>query len=125
MKQTAIKIQEIRLLANDEEVLDEANDILAEKLEELNRRSRYCYTANEIGKEFGLDGADLKSFLADKKVIRKARGKWQLMKPFIHMGLTEKRYSYYMGADGHLRLKSSIVWTDQGRELIRALVYGN
>ena len=31
MKQTAIKIQEIRLLANDEEVLDEANDILAEK----------------------------------------------------------------------------------------------
>ena len=52
MKQTTIKIQEIRLLANDEEVLDEANDILAEKLEELNRRSRYCYTANEIGKEF-------------------------------------------------------------------------
>ena len=125
MKQTAIKIQEIRLLANDEEVLDEANDILAEKLEELNRRSRYCYTANEIGKEFGLDGADLKSFLADKKVIRKVRGKWQLMKPYIHMGLTEKRYSYYMGADGHLRLKSSIVWTNQGRELIRALVYGN
>ena len=66
MKQTAIKIQEIRLLANDEEVLDEANDIL-----------------------------------------------------------TEKRYSYYMGADGHLRLKSSIVWTELGRELIRALVYGN
>ena len=95
MKQTAIKIQEIRLLAN------------------------------EIGKEFGLDGADLKSFLADKKVIRKVRGKWQLMKPFIHMGLTEKRYSYYMGADGHLRLKSSIVWTELGRELIRALVYGN
>ena len=47
------------------------------------------------------------------------------MKPFIHMGLTEKRYSYYMGADGHLRLKSSIVWTELGRELIRALVYGN
>ena len=80
MKQTTIRIQEIRLLANDEEVLDEANDILAEKLEELNRRSRYCYTANEIGKEFGLDGADLKSFLADKKVIRKVRGKWQLMR---------------------------------------------
>ena len=47
------------------------------------------------------------------------------MKPFIHMGLTEKRYSYYMGGDGHLRLKSSIVWTELGRELIRALVYGN
>jgi len=41
MKQTTIKIQEIRLLANDEEVLDEANDILAEKLEELNRRDLY------------------------------------------------------------------------------------
>lgn len=64
MKQT--KIQEIRLLINDEEVLDEANDILA-----------------------------------------------------------EKRYSYYMGGDGHLRLKSSLVWTELGRELIRELVYGN
>ena len=55
------KIQEIRLLACDEEVLDEADDILGEELEELNRESRYCYTPTEIGKAFGLDGRDLNS----------------------------------------------------------------
>ena len=125
MKQEAINTQEIRILVSDEEVLDEANDILAEKLEELNRRSKYCYTANEIGKEFGMDGADLKSFLADRNVICKVRGKWQLMRPFFHMDLTEKRYSFYMGGDGHLRLKSQLVWTEQGRAFIRELVYGN
>lgn len=121
MKQT--NNQEIRILVNDEEVVDEAVDILAGKLEELNRRSKYCYTSTDIGKEFGMDGADLNSFLADQKVIGRVRGKWQLKSPFFHMDLTEKRHSYYLGADGHLRSKSSLVWTEQGRAFIKQMVY--
>ncbi|MBQ5477100.1 MAG: Rha family transcriptional regulator, partial [Bacteroidaceae bacterium] len=78
------KIQEIRLLACDEEVLDEADDILGEELEKLNRESRFCYTPTEIGKAFGLDGRDLNSFLSDQKIIRWARGQWQLTQKYLH-----------------------------------------
>ena len=123
MKQT--RIQEIRILVNDEEVLDEADNIIGDQLGELNRRSKYCYTAGEIGKELGLSAADLNSFLSDRRVIRKVRGQWQLTKEYMHMGLTEKRYSCFYGHDGCRRLKSSLVWTGQGRQLIRAMVYGN
>ena len=82
------KIQEIRLLACDEEVLDEADDILGEELEKLNRESRFCYTPTEIGKAFGLDGRDLNSFLSDQKIIRWARGQWQLTQKYLHRELT-------------------------------------
>ena len=64
-----MKQQEIRLLACDKEVLDEADDILGDELAKLNRYSRYCYTPTEIGKSFGIEGRDLNSFLADRGVI--------------------------------------------------------
>ena len=69
-----MKQQEIRLLACDEEVLNEADDILGDELAKLNRYSRYCYTPTEIGKSFGIEGRDLNSFLADRGVIRWSGG---------------------------------------------------
>ena len=51
-----MKQQEIRLLACDEEVLNEADDILGDELAKLNRYSRYCFTPTEIGKSFGIEG---------------------------------------------------------------------
>ena len=112
------KIQEIRLLACDEEVLDEADDILGEELEKLNRESRFCYTPTEIGKVFGMDGRDLNSFLADQKIIRWARGQWQLTQKYLHRELTANRYSYVHGRDGRRKLVSRLVWTEKGREFI-------
>ena len=116
------KIQEIRLLACDEEVLDEADDILGEELEELNRESRYCYTPTEIGKAFGLDGRDLNSFLSDQKIIRWARGQWQLTQKYLHRELTANRYSYVHGRDGRRKLVSRLVWTEKGREFIMDMI---
>lgn len=116
------KIQEIRLLACDEEVLDEADDILGEELEELNRESRYCYTPTEIGKAFGLDGRDLNSFLSDQKIIRWARGQWQLTQKYLHHELTANRYSYVHGRDGRRKLVSRLVWTEKGREFIMDMI---
>ena len=104
--------QEIRLLACDEEVLDEADDILGDELAELNRYSRYCYTPTEIGRAFGLDGRDLNSFLADKKIIRWARGQWRLTQKYMHQDLAADRYRYIHGADGRRKLVSSLVWTE-------------
>ena len=122
MQQPKQKIQEIRLLACDEEVLDEADDILGEELEELNRESRYCYTPTEIGKAFGMDGRDLNSFLADQKIIRWARGQWQLTQKYLHRELTANRYSYVHGRDGRRKLVSRLVWTEKGREFVMDMI---
>ena len=122
IQQPKQKIQEIRLLACDEEVLDEADDILGEELEELNRESRYCYTPTEIGKVFGMDGRDLNSFLSDQKIIRWARGQWQLTQKYLHRELTANRYSYVHGRDGRRKLVSRLVWTEKGREFIMDMI---
>ncbi len=117
------RLKEIRLLACDEEVLDEADDILGDELVELNRRSKYCYTATEIGKTFGIEGRDLNSFLADKDIIRWVHGQWQLTKRYQHMGLTEKRYRYVHGLNGRRKLESYLVWTEEGRAFIKRMIY--
>jgi len=122
IQQPKQKIQEIRLLACDEEVLDEADDILGEELEKLNRESRFCYTPTEIGKAFGMDGRDLNSFLSDQKIIRWARGQWQLTQKYLHHELTANRYSYVHGRDGRRKLVSRLVWTEKGREFIMDMI---
>ena len=116
--------KEIRLLACDEEVLDEADDILGEELAKLNRNSRFCYTPTEIGKPFGLDGRDLNSFLADRNIIRWARGQWRLTQKYLHRELTEDRYRYVHGKDGRRKLESSLVWTEKGRQFVLDMIKG-
>ena len=116
--------QEIRLLACDEEVLDEADDILGDELAKLNRYSKYCFTPTEIGKSLGMDGKDLNSFLADMNIIRWARGQWRLTQKYIHQDLTEDRYRYIHGEDGRRKLVSYLVWTEKGRQFVLDVVYG-
>lgn len=114
--------KEIRLLACDEEVLDEADDILGDELAKLNKYSRYCYTASEIAKAFGMDGRDLNSFLADQNIIRWARGQWRLTQKYKHMELTEDRYKYVHDLDGRRKLVSYLVWTEKGREFLLEII---
>ena len=134
MKQTAItikmvnnyqkqqKIQEIRLLANDEEVLNEADDILGDELAQLNRHSRYCYTPSEIAKVFGMSGADLNSFLRDQHIIYKCCGQWVLASGYRNQGLTDTFYKYKHDRNGHRRLASSLVWTEKGRQFLLDII---
>ena len=112
------------MLACDEEVLDEADDILGEELAKLNRNSRFCYTPTEIGKPFGLDGRDLNSFLADRNIIRWACGQWRLTQKYLHRELTEDRYRYVHGKDGRRKLESSLVWTEKGRQFVLDMIRG-
>ena len=106
----------------DEEVLDEADDILGEELDELNAASDHCYTPTDIGKPFGLEGRDLNSFLADRGIIHWVKGQWQLTKQYLHQGLTENRCFYYHGRNGRRKLESRLVWTERGREFILGLI---
>ena len=105
-----------------QEVLDEADDILGEELEELNKYSKFCYTPSEIGKPFGLEGRDLNSFLADKGIIRWVGGRWRLTQKYLHQDLTEDRFRYVHGRDGRRKLESSLVWTEKGREFVLGLI---
>ena len=116
------KVKEIRLLTCDEEILDEADDILGDELTKLNRYSRFCHTASEIAKVFGMDGADLNSFLADKNIIRWARGQWRLTQKYKNLGLTEDRYKYVHSLNGQRKLVSYLVWTEKGRQFVLNLI---
>ena len=118
------KIQEIRLLANDEEVLDEADEILGEELARLNRNSRYCYKPSEIAKVFGMSGADLNSFLADSHIIYKSCGLWKLARKYQHMGLTDYFFKYTHDRNGRRKLVKSLVWTEEGRQFLLDIIYG-
>ena len=106
----------------DEEVLDEADDIIGEELDELNRYSDDCYTPTEIGKPFGLEGRDLNSFLCDKKIIEWAKGQWQLTPKFKHQGLTENRSIVMHGRNGRRRTVSRLVWTAKGRDFVLSMI---
>lgn len=117
--------QSIHLLGcTDEEVLDEADDIIGEELNELNRYSDDCYTPTEIGKPFGLEGRDLNSFLCDKKIIEWAKGQWQLTPKFKHQGLTENRSIVMHGRNGRRRTVSRLVWTAKGRDFVMSMIKG-
>ena len=114
--------KEIRLLTCDEEVLNEADEILGDELAQLNQYSRCCYTASEIGKAFGMDARDLNSFLADQDIIRWARGQWRLTQKYKNLELTEDRYKYVHDLDGRRKLVSYLVWTEKGRQFIFDLI---
>ena len=114
---------EIKLIAaNDEEVLNEADVIIGEELDDLNKYSDNCYTPTEVGKPFGMDGRDLNSFLADKGVIRWGHGQWQLTPDYLHRGLAENRSFIYHGRNGQRKTQSRLVWTEKGREFINDLI---
>ena len=133
MKQTAIqinminkksKIQDVRLLANDEEVLDEADEILGDELARLNRYSRFCYKPSEIAKVFGMSGADLNSFLADSHIIYKSCNEWKLTRKYQHMNLTDYFFKYTHDRNGRRKLVKSLVWTEEGRQFLIDIIYG-
>ena len=55
----------VQLLTCEEEVLNEADNILGEELDRLNSRSDACFTPTEIARPLGMEGRDLNAFLAD------------------------------------------------------------
>ena len=106
----------------EEEILDEADDIIGEDLDELNQRSDDCYTPSEIGKPFGLEGRDLNSFLCDQGIIQWAKGQWMPTRKFMNQGLTENRSVVIHGRNGRRRTVSRLVWTAKGRDFIMNII---
>lgn len=110
------------LSKNEKEVLNQANEIIAERLEELNRRSRFCIQPAEIARQYGISAADLHSFLKDKNIIFRKQGCYHLTKKYQGLGLTEYRYSLESDSEGHPRLKAKQVWTEAGRQFLNDFI---
>ena len=110
------------LSKNEKEVLNQANEIIAERLEELNRRSRFCFTPTEIARQYGISAADLHSFLKDKNIIFRKQGCYHLTKKYQGLGLTEYQYSLKTDSEGHPKLKAKQVWTEAGRQFLNDFI---
>ena len=119
-----VPVKELRLLGSDDEVLSEADAIIGDELDKLNRDSDYCYSPTDIGKPFGLEGRDLNSFLADQGIIQWAHGQWNLTDKYKDQGLTQNRTFCYHGRDGRRKYQSRLVWTEQGRQFIIDILRG-
>ena len=107
---------------SDEEILEEADDIIGEELQGLNRYANYCYSPTEIGKPFGLEGRDLNSFLCDSGIIQWANGQWMLTAKYRNKGLTETKSFIYHGDNGRRKIQNRLVWTEKGRDFILSLL---
>ena len=106
----------------DNNVVKEADLMIAEELKELNRYSKYCYTATEIAKTYGMKGNDLLSFLKDRRIIKKVNGNYMPTTRYQNQGLTAYRYSLKYTQQGRRKIKMTLVWTEKGREFLKDLV---
>ena len=107
---------------SDEEFLEEADDIIGEELQELNKYTANCYSPTDIGKVYGMDGRDLNSFLCDIGIIRWTHGQWMLTPKYRNQGLTETKSFIYHGNNGRRKTQSRLVWTEKGREFVIGLI---
>lgn len=118
-----MKTTVIRILGFENcEVIQEADQLIADQLKELNRRSKYCYTTTELAKPYGMKSSDLLSFLRDRKIIVKQAGDYQLTRSYRNQGLADYRYSLKYNQQGKMKVKKSLVWTEKGREFLRSLI---
>ena len=107
---------------SDEEILEEADDIIGEELQELNKYTVNCYSPTDIGKVYGMDGRDLNSFLCDIGIIQWTHGQWMLTPKYRNKGLTETKSFIYHGNNGRRKTQSRLVWTEKGREFVIGLI---
>ena len=107
---------------SEEEIVNKAEEIIAEELEEKNRKSRFCYTPTEIAKLYNMSGSDLNSFLKDQGVQRWKRGQYRLTENYEGRGLAQDRLFVYYGKDGKTKRSTYLVWTAKGAEMIEEMI---
>ena len=105
-----------------QDVLERADDIIAEELEELNQQCKYCYTSTEIAKPYGLNANDLLSFLSDKGIVHKINGHYELTRKYRNEGFAKYRYSVRYNSRGKRKTRSTLVWTEEGRQFINEMI---
>ena len=110
-----------RLLISDNDILKESENIMGRELEVLNGDLNEYVTTTEIAKSYGLETADLISFLRDMKILQ-PRGRQRLTSRYADCGLAENRHCRYYSLKGELKESIYLVWTLKGAEFIHKLI---
>jgi len=110
-----------KLLISDKDIMKESENIQGRELEILNGDLNEYVTTTEIAKSYGLETADLISFLRDMKILQ-PRGRQRLTSRYADSGLAENRHCRYYSLKGELKVSIYLVWTLKGAEFIHRLI---
>ena len=106
------------LLVSDEDVMQEAERIVAHTLVSCNQHADGCITASDIAKTMGMDVKDLNSYLTDKGIQAWKRGQFRLTPNYEGRGLAQNRLFIYYSKDGKQKERTYLVWTQKGADFI-------
>ena len=110
-----------KLLISDKDIMKESENIQGRELEILNGDLNEYVTTTEIAKSYGLETADLISFLRDMKILQ-PRGRQRLTSRYADSGLAENRHCRYYSLKGELKESIYLVWTLKGAEFIHKII---
>ena len=81
-----------------------------------------CFTVTQIGKELGMTGHDLNMLLCSHKIQYAQSGQYLLYADYARQGLAKNRNFEYHTAEGELKTRTYLVWTERGRDFIHQLL---
>lgn len=123
---------------NDEVIMARALQIMQatlqrrdEQIAKLQPRADYadhvldsvsCFTVTQIGKELNMTGHDLNRLLCEMRIQYVQSGQYLLYADYARQGLAKNRNFEYHNADGELKTRTYLVWTERGRDFIHRLL---
>ena len=111
-----------KLLATEEDILNEAQRIIGRTLVSFNQNADGCITASDIADAIGIDVKDLNSWLTDKGIQSWKRGQYRLTPEYEGRGLAQDRLFIYYSKKGKKKERTYLVWTQKGAEMIHNLL---
>ena len=115
----ALQIMQATLQRRDEQIarLQPRADYADHVLDSIS-----CFTVTQIGKELNMTGHDLNMLLCRMGIQYPQSGQYLLYADYARQGLAKNRNFEYHSADGELKTKTYLVWTERGRNFIHQLV---
>ena len=115
----ALQIMQATLQRRDEQIarLQSRADYADQVLDSIS-----CFTVTQIGKELNMTGHDLNLLLCQMGIQYPQSGQYLLYADYARQGLAKNRTFEYHNADGDLKTKTYLVWTERGRNFIHQLL---
>lgn len=87
-------------------------------------QSTETYTMTQVAKEFGYSAVTFAKKLKDAGVLFSQSGTYMLKSKYQSHGYTKVRTAYFTHSNGTMGSKTSLVWTELGRQFLYALREG-
>ena len=84
-------------------------------------QSTETYTMTQVAKEFGYSAVTFAKKLKDAGVLFQQSGTYMLKSKYQSKGYTKTRTAYFTHNNGTMGSKTSLVWTELGRQFLYAL----